>query len=1074
MFQDEDVPGKTHQSPTRPGSLQDGLELSKPVLATTAIPLGFTTTRRPRVKSNIAQANRNRPSPPPSLPPGQDTRGGGFNVPPLLEGNTLVPAGQEEPVLDPFDNPPFLSVDGKKPRVKADINSKQVGHKKKAGGGGGKHKKQGSKRVELDRSQFHNINFISPTAGPLTEPDYEDPISPPVFSGPEVRPDGRVPRVKADVLAAARDQGGQSGLEVSTPLTPRARNTRPPRPLRPTRPPPSQLFGNSVNTQSVAPSTVRNSFPPELSVSTPQPIFTSTFRPFAAEPPQLSILSSTASPRPTQPPPPPPTFRLPPPPSARPGGSRNNNFGLGPPPQPSLPANLPPPPRPSFNARPPPPRPRPSPPPPQPSPPPPPAAQSAAPPREPSPLLQRDRNRFGSRPGPRPRVKANELAQKANGGSRVRPFNSGERESPRNRFASQNAIVGQQQQQQQQEGQQRRPSAADEILPGVRVTEKPRSQSRPKFRVRFKTVNDITDPDPCKNPFKCPPRQVADGRKPRVKSNIKAARRNFWNPRKTRVKKKRKQGKLNAALWNRGIIRRGRKQNLSDDKSSQTALAIDNEIEDRPITTEDPIRSLKQIVASKEKQNSQTFSAFPAARSFQNKRLRSKQKINQRSKKTFRRTTTVRTSSAQNTQAVVSTTPISTAATTNKVSLFVTPPPSPRQFLPTTPTVRPQPGGGGGGGGGGPSPLSVLPDSKPTQSAPESPFTVSDIGLFVTNPRALPEHQLDSSRADQRRNLFQNPPRNSPDGRRKPRVKSNIMAGLQQSGQQGDRAGAGAVTEALSLLTTTERTKPVLRIVPDGRSPRVKSDLLNKTNRKNLKNKKHNKFRNSRRGFGRSLDLDSDNEIDDTESFDEDEEDNIENDIDDDDDYIEPEVRPDGRKPRIKSDLLAKKKSFPNERSNQAQKKKAGGAGGRRGGGFRHSKKVSQADRPERPERPPATTTTPAVALNSPDNAVSITTFRPPISLDGLMKSNETLPPPPPPPAPPVTELSVPLPNFDKSIISTGRQSDRQSGRQGLFEPRPFSDLTNSSPTEIVRVSSADQNLFNSDYYDYYQEFFNT
>merc|ERR1719384_259391 len=134
------------------------------------------------------------------------------------------------------------------------------------------------------------------------------------------------------------------------------------------------------------------------------------------------------------------------------------------------------------------------------------------------------------------------------------------------------------------------------------------------------------------------------------------------------------------------------------------------------------------------------------------------------------------------------------------------------------------------------------------------------------------------------------------------------MAGLQNGGgQKQDRTPGGteSVTEA-----TTERIKPVLRIVPDGRSPRVKSDLLNKTNRKNLKNKKHNKFRNSRRGFGRSLDLDSDNEIDDTESFDEAEDDNIDNDIDDDDDYIEPEVRPDGRKPRIKSDLLAKKKSF--------------------------------------------------------------------------------------------------------------------------------------------------------------------
>ena len=619
------------------------------------------------------------------------------------------------------------------------------------------------------------------------------------------------------------------------------------------------------------------------------------------------------------------------------------------------------------------------------------------------------------------------MAQKANAGSRQKQINTGERESPRNRFASQNAV-----------GQQQRPSRPDDILPGVIVTEKPQPQSRPKFRVRFKTVNDITESDPCKNPFKCPPRKVADGRKPRVKSNIKAARRNFWNPKKAqlRVIKKRKQGKLNAALWNRGIIRRGRKQNLREDKST----AIDNEIDDAPITP-DPITSLKQIVARKEKQSSKTFEAFPAARSFQNKRLRLKQKINHRSRNAFRRTTSttatpapVATTTARAVGQVVFTTPISPAATSTEVSVFVTPAQT----------------------------LSVLPASLPTQSAPEKPFTVSDIGLFVTNPRALPEHQFDEAR-EQGRNLFKDPPQKSPDGRR-PRVKSNIMAKLQQTGsqerhqdrQQDRHQDRQPVTE--SLPTPTERVKPVLRIVPDGRSPRVKSDLLNKTNRKTLKkNKKHNKFKNSRRGFGRSLDLDSDNEIDGTESFDD--VDNIDNDIDDDDeDYVEPEVRPDGRKPRIKSDLLAKKMSSPNERvtSHKKQKKE-------RFGGFRHTNRLPSAGRTE------ATTPRGAGgALNKPDNA--ITTFRPSISLDGLMKSNETLPPPP------ATELSVPLPNFDKSIISSADQ--RTAG--GLFSSS-LGDLNNSrqppqSVTEIVRVSSKDQNLFNSDYsyYDYYEEFINS
>ena len=185
------------------------------------------------------------------------------------------------------------------------------------------------------------------------------------------------------------------------------------------------------------------------------------------------------------------------------------------------------------------------------------------------------------------------------------------------------------------------------------MTQAPRSRprtrpkpARPSFNVRFKTLNDISSVDPCvSNPFKCPPRQPADGRKPRVKSNIKAARRNFWHPRKGRIiKKQRKQGKLNAALWNRGIIRRGRKQSLSQDVSN----AIDNNIDDAPITTEDPIRSLEQIVATKEKHKSKTFEAFPAARSFQNKRLRLKQKINHRGRNAFRggRTTISRTFNA--------------------------------------------------------------------------------------------------------------------------------------------------------------------------------------------------------------------------------------------------------------------------------------------------------------------------------------------------------------------------------------------------------------------------------------------
>jgi len=160
---------------------------------------------------------------------------------------------------------------------------------------------------------------------------------------------------------------------------------------------------------------------------------------------------------------------------------------------------------------------------------------------------------------------------------------------------------------------------------------------------------------------------------------------------------------------------------------------------------------------------------------------------------------------------------------------------------------------------------------------------------------------------------------------RRPRVKSNIMARLQNNPHSGDRHTSFSsddrdrhhdeITTEQELITTTETVKPVLRIVPDGRSPRVKSNILKQgTNRKHHQKKK---FKGSgRRKFGRSLDLggDSINEIDtdtvDQEEFDVDFEDDVFDNIDnndDDEEYTEPEVRPDGRKPRIKSNILAKK-----------------------------------------------------------------------------------------------------------------------------------------------------------------------
>ena len=61
----------------------------------------------------------------------------------------------------------------------------------------------------------------------------------------------------------------------------------------------------------------------------------------------------------------------------------------------------------------------------------------------------------------------------------------------------------------------------------------------------FNSVSSDTD---CSNPFLCPPTSVAaGGRRPRVKSNLRAKKQNFW------------QGGDNTSSGNRRKIRRGRK-----------------------------------------------------------------------------------------------------------------------------------------------------------------------------------------------------------------------------------------------------------------------------------------------------------------------------------------------------------------------------------------------------------------------------------------------------------------------------------------------------------------------------------
>ena len=1189
-----------------------GLGLINPPIATTAIPLGFTTTRRPpngspRVKSNLRN-KQHRPE--------EEERG--------HHGT------EQTPRKSPFDNPPFISADGRKPRVKANINNQRIisGNSQNKG----KAKKQGSKKVELDRSQFSKIDFVEPSA---PHADARPTAGEGGFAGPEVRPDGRLPRVKANVRAKERQQGGH-GITPLPPLqgTPTPRNIfSSPRPQgfagtatprnRFTSPQPSGGFRGTAN-----PGGFRGSPTPRNRFTSPQPSggfrgtanpgnsfsspssggfrgtpnprdrFTSP-RPFIPQPtpavpdfnPNGNTFTSPKSfvgkptpavpnerpfspkssfiPQPT-PAVPPSSFSPVPPPQNRPsrplptnqfnpgspirqGGSRDPpqeqpRFSVRPQsrqpapgirqsfpsptprpftatPQPAVPtathssankfsflttvASRQPTSSPSFSftspagqqsfgpssARPSGPA----------------LAGTAGPPpfnHRPSqrpggggiPSLQRNRNRFGSRPSGRPRVKANELAAQSQGGENQR---GSFRESPR--FKT---------------GGSRR--------------------QQPPQGIKFKTIVEVNneieeEKGKCHNPFLCPPSKTAGGRRPRVKSNIKARKRNFWNPRKSRVIKRRKQVKLNRKLWEN--VRRGRKQSVADDASS---APLDNSIDNEPIrasvpldiradvggsTTPDPISSLQQLVAKSKQATTPSPETFPPARRFQNKRIQPKQRqrIIGRSRSRSRQgrfstiptpeETTVVTTVApiaspptESPQSVASLAPRRINAptgslapgrrrppevealirkfgppqlekprdrpkgppsfanlgpppqpkippevaallkrfgpprnrhrttrrpeTTTTVSLFVTNP----NFQPETATESPAP--------------PPLPASSPTQNVPQSPFTASDMGLFVTNPRALPDHHKAS------RNPFREPPERSPDGRR-PRVKSNIMASLQN--RPGPTAGPPAVVQPKEQ--TTKKTVPVLRINPDGRSPRVKSNQRNKKNQ----NKKKKTFRNLRKQFqrersGRSQDIDGEeaNSV-------------VDSDSDESDDYVEPELRPDGKKPRIKSNLKAK------------QQMGKGQSGKQKKSGFRHSKRVAL----NHSSRGPFQATT--LADGSPgedadETDIAITTFRPTISLEEFNpgETNETFPVP-------ATKLSVPLPNFDKERFS-----------EAVFQPTPrgftrnepaFSEkaAVNSgsklkmevaveTATEIVRVSSKDQNLFDSDYNyeDYYYDQINS
>jgi hypothetical protein len=717
-----------------------------------------------------------------------------------------------------------------------------------------------------------------------------------------------------------------------------------------------------------------------------------------------------------------------------------------------------------------------------------------------------------------------------------------------------------------------------------------------------------TSKQDCKNnPFLCPPKIRTDGKKPRVKSDIKAARRNFWHPkkkiRKTRKRVKARDRKFLERRRGRVHISRNEDENsineVNDIKSKSFNGINDvnsnsfneindvksnsfNEINDVTSTTKNPIEILALLnkgksttqnpidvlaklhvvtLGSRLEAEPLTTTETPSrlsvtARSFRNsqKRFR-KQRINLNKNKSFlaslRRpsvldslTTTKEPVIPSSTQASifvtnpnfqhfqeVRTTPrgipilndIPSGFPSSKPKFrsqeinFSPTPANPQQSTrptrhafqqPVTPTRQPF-------RQNSKHKLRIedilsnddneidqgsIPESSPTL---QSPFTDAGDHLFVTNPRALKEHH---------RNTFANPPKQTADGR-KPRVKSNLKAAEQH--KPGFFSGIGL--NSVEDEEEENQTIPTLKIIPDGRAPRVKSNIKNK---RKQKNKFSTRIGNRRKGKGLNLEVDGlDDSLNDiSPSLNRDEE--------------GPEVRPDGRTPRVKSDIKAKK-AHVGKLSDKKNKP-----------GFRHSKKVSVAPnirlRSKGDDKDSEIKNDRINKINNSDNKNKIsvttsrthvvttissrndrnnrndeiTTFRPKFDFGsiGTQRTTEktkkpvfnnnfiaesstisnsifdgekrTLEPPSS-----AKNISVPLPNLN--VISPPH-SERFA--QAVFEPTPkgfaerervFSDFpsttllgglpklkmrpTPESATEIIRVSKSDKKLFdNQYYYDYY------
>ena len=265
--------GSKHRRPS--STPQKAIGPVTPILASTPRPLagpgGLNTRRPPRVKSDIRLR--------------QHGAGGKRKKKPINKHGGRFSFNSQGKRINPGFRQPEVRPDGRTPRVKSNLKHKS---------------RKKNKFKEANRSKAgnrinppNNVKFVSPNAGVNSFSSEFGPHDNNAATGPEVRPDGRAPRVKSNILATKskqfnrkKPQPTQSPFHLIPSARPQASITTQRPQFVSTTQPPKQFVSTTQRPHQFVSSTQR----PHQFVST-------TRRPFVSSTQKPQFVSTT--PRPT-------------------------------------------------------------------------------------------------------------------------------------------------------------------------------------------------------------------------------------------------------------------------------------------------------------------------------------------------------------------------------------------------------------------------------------------------------------------------------------------------------------------------------------------------------------------------------------------------------------------------------------------------------------------------------------------------------------------------------------------------------------------------------------------------------